>query len=358
MNFVRHIDSLPRLFAISISLTLGFLSLFLLITAVGFGLWARAQIHAFTQAAHTTPAELMTLATVGWNTNPQQTDGRKNILILGLDSLSTRGDAPPLTDTMMIVSIDLGTGKLSSLSFPRDLWLEDYATRINALYVYGRDRYPDNPERFPQEVLSEVSGIPIHHTVVMSLDDLGEIIDLIGGVTVEVKHGFVDDQFPRTDVDVTVEHDPAKLYERIEFQPGVQTMSGSTALKFIRSRHAEGEEGTDQARSIRQQQVIEALMDQTFKPKLLSNPTKLGQLYALYKRSFAPNFPTVEAIATAKTLIPHRKNIVFTGHSLSIYPEDPQGVITHPPVSAYAGQWVYVIRDILTFQAEVKTKLN
>ncbi len=357
MNLVKHIDSLPKLFLITISTTMVFLLIFLSITAVGVGFWISSQIRAFTQASHTTSSELITLATVGWNTNPQQTEGKKNILVLGLDSLSTRGDAPPLTDTIMIVSLDLKTGKATGLSFPRDLWLEDYGTRINALYVYGRDRYPDEPERFPQEVITQLTGIPIHHTVVVSLEELGEMIDLIGGVTIDVKAGFIDDQFPRTDVDVTVERDPAKLYERIEFKPGVQTMSGTTALKYIRSRHAQGDEGTDQARSARQQQVIEALMNQTAQPQLLSNPSRLGQLYLFYKNHFADDFSIVEGIATARALIPSRRNISFQGAGLSIYPEQPDGVLVHPPVSAYAGQWVYVIRDVPAFISEVKTKL-
>ncbi len=347
-----------KLALFAVGATLGFLSIFLVITAIVVAGWTAFQVSQFTQAAQTTPAQLLTLATVGLNTSPVQTDGKKNILILGIDSLATRGNAPALTDTMILLSLDMKTGAISSLSFPRDLWLDDLKTRVNALYFYGIERYPDQPERFPTEVFAQLTGVPIHHTIVVSLDDLGQLIDLVGGVRIDVQSGFVDDQFPRTDVDVTVERDPAKLYERIEFTTGEHTFDGPTALKYIRSRHAEGDQGTDDARSARQQQVIEALLSKTTQPSLWLNPTRAGTMYRFYADHFADDFSMIEAIATARTLLPHRQQLGFSGQGLSIYPTDPAGVITHPPVQAYQGQWVYVIREVDEFQREVKQKLH
>lgn len=319
---------------------------------------AHAKLSTFFQAAQTSPTELFTLGLVGWHSTPTQTNGRKNILVLGVDSLSTRGDAPPLTDTIMIVSLDLKSGTAQAISLPRDIYVEDLQTRINALYWYGLQQEPENPKRLPTDTISQLAGVPIHHTVIVTLEDVGQLIDLVGGITVDVPVGFVDDMFPRTDVDVTVERDPAKLYERIEFSPGPQTFDGQTALKYIRSRHSQGTEGSDLARSQRQQLVMTALLKQMTDMSLYRDPVTAGTMVAFYRQHFAQDLPTTELIATLRQLYPVRNAITFSGTGVSVYPDDENGVLFHPPLSAYRGQWLYVIRDIDAFKQEVQAKLN
>jgi LCP family protein required for cell wall assembly len=320
--------------------------------------YAENQLQTFFSAAQTAPTELITLGIIGWHSTPVQTEGRKNILVLGLDSLSTRGDAPPLTDTIMIVSLDLKTGEASAISLPRDIYIEELQTRINTLYWYGNQQEPDNPKRLPTTTISELTGIPIHHTVVLTLDEVGQLIDLLGGITMDVPLGFVDEMFPRTDVDVTVERDPAKLYERIEFVAGEQTFDGPTALKYIRSRHGEGTEGTDLARSRRQQLVITSLLKKMSDLSLYKNPHTAGTLVRFYRQHFAQDFPTTELIATLRQLLPVRNSITFSGTGVSVYPEEAEGVLFHPPLSAYRGQWLYVIRDEVAFKNEIQQKLK
>ncbi len=320
--------------------------------------WGVQQLQAFALSAQTTPGNLITTGLIGLNTTPRQTDGRINILILGLDSLATRGDARALTDTIMIASLNTQTGEIKAVSLPRDLWVPEQQTRINSLYFYGQEKYPDKPQQLPAEIISQMINLPIHHTVVITLDEVGELIDFMGGVTVDVKTGFVDPLFPRPDVDVTTVTDPKLLYQTVEFKPGVQTFNGTVALQYIRSRHSTGSEGSDIARSFRQQQVIASLMSQINQPQVIQNPEFLAQLYVFYRQHFSQYLPTTEAIAIAKTLFPHRQQIKFEGQSVSIYPEVAEGVLVHPPLSAYNGQWLYVIRDQQAFTTEIKTKLG
>lgn len=320
--------------------------------------WATPRLTAFTEAANTTLSEALVTGAVGWTTTPKQTDQRTNILLLGLDSLATRGDAKALTDTMLIVSVNVSSGQINTLPIPRDTWDETYATRMNALYFYGLEKDPKHPERWAARAISEKTGIPLHHTVVITLEQLGQLIDLVGGVTITVPEGFVDPLFPRTDVDVTVERDPAKLYETVEFVAGEQTMSGERALKYIRSRKSQGDTGGDGARTLRQQQVIQALLTKLTATETISDPRLLGQLYAYYQQTFSRYIPVTQGIALAKALLPYKNDLRFSGHSLSIYPDDSQGVLTHPDPRGYNGQWLYVIRDPALFQAEIKQKLN
>ncbi len=60
-----------------------------------------------------------------------------NFLLLGTDKLSGRDEDPELTDTILFLQADFNSGKIKTLTFPRDLYLDDYQTKINALYFYN-----------------------------------------------------------------------------------------------------------------------------------------------------------------------------------------------------------------------------
>lgn len=333
--------------------------LLLLTALIGAG-WGYAQFQKFVRAAGISqPAFLAELST-GWKSAPAQDDGHKNLLILGTDGVAGRGSVPELTDTMMLVSINTANGTVHTLPLPRDLWSDAYQTKINALYAYGHDRSPERPEQFPEEVLSELTGLPIHHTVVLSLEQLKTLIDLLGGVEITVETGFTDPLFPRSGVDVTVERDPAVLYETISFESGQQTLSGERALQYIRSRHSEDEQGHDLARGKRQQQVIAAIFQKLLNVKsLVLDPQLTANLYTFYTKNFAQSLPVGELVSTAHALLPHRKNIQFTSHELADIDDDPvNGVLENPPAQRrYQNQWVYTIADPDQFKATIHSKL-
>lgn len=337
-------------------LALFFASLMLLLTAVVVGIWGYGQVKTFTNTAGVNLSTLKNQIELGWHQEPKQTNNFKNILLLGVDSLAGRGDVPALTDTMMIVSINLNTGKINTLPFPRDLWSEKYQTKINALYYYGQEKYPARPEQFVEETLQELTGVEIHHTVVISLDKLQELIDLVGGVTLNIPIGFTDPTFPRPNVDVTKERDPKILYQTVSFEPGEQTLSGERALQYIRSRHSEGDEGTDISRGERQQLVIKALLTQLMNFKqYITNPVLAGKLYKFYDQNFSAAFSLTEGVATVKKLIPIRTNIELKTHQFSTTKEDPKfGVLDNPkPSYKYQNQWVYIIKNETLFKQEI-----
>lgn len=344
------------LFLKATGLAIFFAFVMLLITALAVAGYAYSQVQKFSAASGVPLTTLKETLQTGWSTAPIATQNRKNILLLGTDTLAFRGDVPPLTDTMMLVSIDLASGQVYTLSFPRDIWSVEYQTKINSLYAYGQERYPDEPERFPREVIEQMTGVPIHHTVVVSLETVSQVIDAVGGIEVDVKEGFTDPEFPRSDIDITTERDPAKLYETITFEPGKQMMDGETVLKYVRSRHSAGDTGTDISRGKRQQQVIQALIEKTLNKETLTDPVLAGTLYKFYLETFGSIFPPTEMIATGKTLYPHRSTISQVPHTLSIYPDDPNGVLVNPPVSKYK-VWVYEVRSSDAFRQEVMTDL-
>ena len=339
-------------------LSLAFTIILLLITALGVGVWGLNKLNNFAKLADSSIGELRTIFQTGWNTEVTSSDHKKNILILGVDSLDSRPGSPALTDTMMLLSLDINSGKIATIPLPRDLWSDEYLTRINALYFYGEEKYPSEPERFPKEVIENLTGVNIHHTIVMSIDSVAEIIDILGGIEIDVKQGFSDDQFPRSNVDVTIVKDPEKLYQTITFEKGSQSMDGERVLQFIRSRKSNDDQGDDLARAERQQLVISSLVENFQNFDLIKNEKALAELYKYYNKNYSKQFSVEEGIATIKAILPVKDSISFSSHSISIYPEDKNGVITNPPVYKYNGEWVYEIRDRDNFKNEILSKLG
>lgn len=350
--------SLPLAFVVTSAISLAITGVMFFITFLGLLWYASTQVKLFTTAAQTTPETIVNQIMTGWQQLPIQTENRKNILLLGIDSLETRGDAPILSDTILLLSLDLRSGKIYAVSFPRDVWNATYQQRINRLYMLGLENKLMPPETLIAREIESLSSIPIHHTLTFTFTEVAEIIDLLGGVEVDVPEGFVDELFPRPDVDVTQETDPAILYQRVEFVPGKQVMTGERALQYIRSRHSLGSQGNDTARNVRQQLVIASLLTQSMQRKLYLEPQLLGSIYAYYNRHFASALSVTELLATAKVLLPYRSQIEFHGGGLPIFPDDPSGVLYHPPESTTQGAWVYRIKDMQAFKTKVREMLE
>lgn len=278
-------------------------------------------------------------------------------LILGVDALDNRPGHPVLTDTILIANFKPEEGGVSLLSLPRDLWDSAYQTKINALYWYGVERYPSEPERFSAEAIGAMTGLTFDKTLVISLGQLAELIDMAGGVEIEIESGFTDPRFPRDDVDIT-SSDPAVLYETVEFSTGRELMSGERALKYIRSRSSGDDEGTDYARGRRQQQVMVALINRLSDTALWRQPEIVGSLFGWYWHNFSQALPPSEIALLGLAYGNKTSEVSIVTHQLSLYPDDEEGVIEHPNPRLYQNLWVYAVRDSEAFGVEVREKLG
>lgn len=321
----------------------------LLVTAFAVGIWGFTRVQSFFTASGLSYAQTKEIITNGIIREPQHTNGVTTILLLGLDSLKTRPGSPQLTDTMMLVFINYDQSTITTLPLPRDIWSPEYQTKINALYHYGQERYPEEPERFTREVLSELTGTEIDYTVVITLEQVGTIIDMLGGVTVTIPQAFTDTQFPRTDVDVTVVTDPELLYETVSFDVGEQTLTGERALQYMRSRKSGDDQGDDTARGARQQLIVESLVATAQSERVLSNLTLIGELVKYYQNTFSKHISLSEGISIAWKLLQQPQNFTIISKSIPILPKDGNGLLSNPPIRKYA-LWVYEITDKEAFK--------
>ena len=193
-----------------------------------------------------------------------------NVLLLG-------GDAGPgrsglRTDTMMLFSLHRPSGRAALISVPRDLHrlLFPPGSKLEQRYPYGFTEianavYPIVSSQSDLRAAYEVDGVrpgvvaiahavgysldvTIHDYVLIDMQGFLELIDALGGVTVDV---------PKlVPMPGNVPGAPTQYPDTIG--PGVIEMDGTTALGYVRSRKAD----TDYQRTARQRDLLEALATQ------------------------------------------------------------------------------------------------
>jgi len=317
---------------------LGF-ALVVCLVAAGIGSVVWWYVSGFTQAAGISNQQLVTDLKTGWHTSPKNTNDITSILILGVDEIAGQKEGSMLTDTMIVASLNSTKHQIDLISLPRDLWIDSLKTKINALYYYGQLSDDTSGSKLTSSVVSEITGLPVDYVMVIKLTALEQIINTLGGVDVNVPQAFTDNQFPRSDVDIHAATSEAQLYETITFQQGPQHMDGVTAMKYIRSRHSTNlDEGTDNARSGRQQDLIQAIIARLKTKEILKNPYVLGNLYKIYHTELTTDLTDQELIGLLRlegSTVPSLKPI-----SLPVQENGQTGVIYHPPDTKH-DQWVY-----------------
>jgi len=215
---------------------------------------------------------LGTLSHIATSSNKKligEDNDRVNILLLGIGGKNHAGGN--LTDTIMLLSIKPSTNQMAMISIPRDMTVPTESgvwKKVNSINAAAEAKEPGSGGEATAKALSELLGTPITYYVRADFEGFTNIIDDMGGVTVNVENTLDDYSYP-----VLGEEDNPSYYARYEHlhvDAGEQTMDGSLALKFARSRHGVGKEGSDFARARRQQLIIQAA-----KNKLLSKSTLL-----------------------------------------------------------------------------------
>jgi LCP family protein required for cell wall assembly len=199
-------------------------------------------------------------------------------LIIGVDS--GVGRSTYLTDTMIVVSLDRATRTVSMLSIPRDMVdvpMADgrgYRDKINSLVSYARR----NPQQFPGSdgtgfdvlmgALGTLLNTPIDYYAKVDLGGFVRVVDVLGGVDVNVARSFCDPSY-----------DEYGFTRGFSIKAGRHHLNGQQALAYARVRKASGE--SDFTRAARQQEVISGIRDSIVDGAFLNDP--IGLLQAIGK---------------------------------------------------------------------------
>ncbi|MBU0998559.1 LCP family protein [Patescibacteria group bacterium] len=234
-----------------------------------------------------------------------KTDKNINVLLLGMGGEGHSGGT--LSDSIALVNINPEEKKVNIISIPRDLWVaiptdwnnETY-NKINASYAIGVDdsvRYPNKKPEFKGKlgggilskyVIEKVTGIPIDYFVAIDFSNYIDVINILGGIEVNVEKPLDDYFYPVKGLEnetcgfsaekiaevhqkysgFELEKQFTCRYEYLHFERGKQNMDGETALKFVRSRHS-SQYGGDFARSERQHEVLDSIREKILSKNIL-----------------------------------------------------------------------------------------
>ncbi|MBU0619306.1 LCP family protein [Patescibacteria group bacterium] len=262
---------------------------------------------------------------------------RTNILILGAGG--TNHTASDLTDTLIVVSLGLKNQDIALLSLPRDLWVSSLQAKLNSAYHYGEAKQAGGGLVLAKASVNELIKQPIHYVLFIDFSGFEKMIDLLGGLEIEVDQAFDDYKFPIPGKENDLcDHDPEYRcrYQALHFDAGWQHMDGITALKYVRSRNAEGEEGTDFARARRQQKVLVALQKKVLDSKLLFSD-KRRKLIELFKQIIKTDIPQETYFNFFKFAWLSRKQ---TPRSAIL-----DGELLYNPPAKIQGQWVLLPKE-------------
>lgn len=266
--------------------------------------------------------------------------GLTNILVLGVGGAGHEG--PDLTDSMILFSYNQNSNKFVMVSIPRDLWMPEIRAKINTAYHYGEERKPGGGFLLAKSEASEVTGQDIQYVVLIDFNVFKEIINILGGVNICVDRTFDDYHYPIPGME-NAEPESAR-YEHLHFDADCQTVNGDRALKFVRSRYAEGEEGTDFARSKRQQKVILAIKDKLISKGLLFDVDIFLKIRDSVLKNIITDIPQDQYPALARLAVSYRSQNITTG---IIDADDPttshSGLLVAPPISSQEDfQWALI----------------
>ncbi len=273
--------------------------------------------------------------------NLDSTNGVTNFLLLGVRGEGS--ESPLLTDTMIIFSYNHETKTPTTISIPRDLWVTSLKTKINTTYLYGEEASPGAGIQLTQAAILEDLGLPIHYTAVVDFAVFKQAIDLVDGIDVDVTPGFTDTEFPIPGKENALPI--SSRYESITFATGSAHLNGETALKFVRSRHSYGDEGTDFARSRRQQQVVAALRQKMVTPSFLLDQKKVNALLDIISSHLKTNFPSSLYPTLAKLALDTKDQTIKSLPLTNLPDADGVSILYNPPTKKYSGQWVLIAKD-------------
>jgi len=274
----------------------------------------------------------------------KETDGRVNILVLGLDSRGKEGLLN--TDTILVGSFSLTEGNPVLISIPRDFWVRSdnvkkgWQGKINTAYasaaIQSDGKVDETKGVFAAKaVVEEVLGIPIHYWAVVDFEGFKEIIDTLGGIEVCVDRAFDNlNKFNCTE-EICLNNEYSN--QRIHFDAGCQTMDGNRALIFSRMRIATNGEGSDFARVRRQQKVVLAVKDKIISLSLLLNPGKIASLYRQFTGAITTNVSLGEAQRALDFLYKFNDNL---GNVASLVLDPASGLTYHPASFGTDGAYV------------------
>ena len=198
-----------------------------------------------------------------------------SVLLLGIENYTDENDHGR-SDTIMVATFNPDQQTMKLVSIPRDTLVNipDYKEdKINHSYsIGGKEKVIETVEEF--------LNIPIDYYATVNFKGFTNIIDSVGGVTVEVPFDF---------------NDINRNWDRFYFYEGTQKLSGEEALVYARMRKQDPR--GDFGRNERQRQIVTGVIDRLSSPKTL---LKIDDIASEIGGNIETNMRVQEALAFRK----------------------------------------------------------
>ncbi|MED4694917.1 LytR family transcriptional regulator [Peribacillus frigoritolerans] len=181
-----------------------------------------------------------------------------SMLMLGVDE---RDGDKGRSDTMIVLTVNPQKKSVKMLSIPRDTRTEivGHGTqdKINHAFAFGG-------AKMSMDTVENFLDIPIDYYMKINMEGFKDIVDAVGGVTVQNDLDFTSDG--------------------IHFAKGTYTLNGKEALAYSRMRH--DDPSGDFGRQSRQRAIIEAVIKEGAS---LSSLTKYDEVFAALGNNIQTN---------------------------------------------------------------------
>lgn len=209
-----------------------------------------------------------------------------SILLIGVEDYAKDTDSGR-ADTQIVVTLDPNSKQIHLVTIPRDTRVRienagEYSGihKINAAYTYG-DITGYGAVKLQIETVEKLLNIPIDHFVAVNFDGLRDIVNTLGGVTIDVKEGFWEKNI----------YDNSK----IEFKKGKTLLNGEESLAFVRMRKRDV--NATYSRDERQRQFLKAVIDQAMSAKTIF---KVGQISDILGKNVETDLSAKDIFALQK----------------------------------------------------------
>lgn len=209
----------------------------------------------------------------------QRKPNTSTILLVGTDAEGER------TDTMMLLYLSGSEKRVGLLSLPRDTYTitsSGKGAKLNSAYI--RNGMGEEGMAGLLDYIQDIIGYRPDGYLMVSMDIVPQIVDTMGGLTVEVPMSFE--------------------LEGVTLEKGLQTLNGTEVLQLLRYR--KGYAMQDLGRIEVQRMVIGAAMEQWLSPDRLSNGL---EALALVQENCMTDLELTDLAWVAKTILRGRDQI-------------------------------------------------
>ncbi len=300
-------------------------------------------------------------------------NGRSNFLIVGSSEDDPGHDAPWLTDSIMIISVDQKANDVYMFSVPRDLYVDygglacmtGYRGKINTYFSCTNDGTDEAAEQDrltkTQKFIGDIYGLDIQYGVHVNYTVMRDLVNAVGGsITVNIESrnplGVMDSNFDwkcgETYQQRIANCPPDGHY--IQYPNGSVELDAEHALYLAQARGDKaptyGFEQSNFDRERNQQKIAVAIRDKALSAGTLTNVGAVTGLIDALGNNLRTNIQTSE-IRTMMDVAMKTKNDDI--HSLDFFADDnilyDTGDVGTAGSSVYPAAGLYVYDDLRAF---------